>query len=116
MCTSKTYNLLMDGVGKPDLPDWMQYEPWGLSHNYVLRCQIPMDAGYADSRKKAMRFLEDLPKEHKLLLLADEFDYTVEQNSSKTHDGVIYLPSKAYENPLLAFDAGVCLELGGACK
>jgi len=116
MCTSKTYNLLMDGVGKPDLPDWIQYAPWGLSHNYVLRLQIPMDAGYADARKKAMQFLEDLPKEHKLLLLPDEFDYTVGQKHFQTQDGVIYLPSKAYENPLLAFDAGVCLELGGECK
>ena len=42
-----------------------------------------------------------------MILSADEFDYQVKDGYPKTEGNIFYLPSKAYENPLLAFDAGV---------
>lgn len=94
-CTAKTYNMLIDGGTGPD-------------GHYVLRCPVSLDADYAQARAVAMKALEDLPEGHKLLLLADAFDYQICKAAVQETDGVICLPSKAYPNPILAYDAGIC--------
>ena len=113
MCRSKTYNMLIDGSGTVTLPADVKQEAWGLSHNYVLRCEVPLQTDYCEARKRATQVLKDLPEGHKLILLADVFDYAVNPGYPKEENGITYLPSKAYENPVLAFDAGVCFGAGG---
>ena len=81
---------------------------WGMEQNYVLRCEVPLDADYPQARKIATEILKKLPDNHKLVLLADAFDYQVKSGYPKTENSVVYMPSKKYENPLLAFDVGVC--------
>lgn len=49
----------------------------------------------------------------RLLCLANDFDYNVKQEYPKYVDGILYMPSKAYKNPILAFDAGAVFENGG---
>lgn len=111
MCVSKSYNMLIDGVGEVVLPPDVVWEPWGFSHNYVLRCSVPLDAGFIAAREKAFQIINALPEGHKLLQLADDFDYQVETGYPKTEAGILLLPSKAYSNPIQALDAGACLIL-----
>ena len=42
----------------------------------------------------------------RLILSAYEFDYHIKEGYPKTQDGILLLPSKAYKNPSLAFEAG----------
>lgn len=114
MCVSKTYNLLIDGTGPVTLPPDVFQEPWGFSHNYILRCSVPLDANYLTARKIAMDVLNTLPPSHKLVLLADDFDYQVKGSYPQTKGGILQLPSKSYRNPILALDAGACLTQGVA--
>ena len=55
-----------------------------------------------------------LPDGAKLLCVANVFDYAIDSDYTVPGDGVVYLPSKAYRNPVLAFDAGVLF--GGDAK
>ena len=103
----------MDGEGIFSLPDGVTRENWGLPCNYVLRCQVSPDAGYSEARLQAVALLKDLPEGHRLVLCADEFDVTLRKEYPKVENGITYLPSKACENPVLAFDAGVCFASGG---
>ena len=113
MCVSKTYNFLVDGSGPVPLPPDVAYAPWGFSHNYVLRCFVPLEATYLTARKTAMDVLNALPQSHKLVQLADDFDYQVSSGYPRTENGVVFFPSKAYNNPILALDAGICFMTEG---
>ena len=113
MCSSKTYNMLIDGVGEVALPPDVIWEPWGFSHNYVLRCSVPLEASYIAAREKALQTIYALPDGHKLLQLADDFDYLVKDSYPQTEAGIFLLPSKSYPNPIQALDAGACLILEG---
>lgn len=112
-CSGKTYNFLVDGEGNVSLPQGVKQEKWGLPCHYVLRCPIPVDADYQEGRKAALSVIKGLPAGERLLLLADEFDYTVKGAYPKEENGITYLPSKAYQNPILAYEAGVCFAKGG---
>ena len=113
MCSKKTYNFLVDGKGEVTLPEGVKQEKWGHVCHYVLRCPVPVDADYSDGRKAALNVLKTMPEGERLLLLADEFDCTVRGTYPKVEDGITYLPSKAYPNPILAYEAGVCFAKGG---
>lgn len=108
MCISKTFNLLMDG-NTSELNDDVKYEKRGFENNYVLRIPVPNDTSYSDARKKAKDIIGTLPETHRLVLSADAFDYEIENGYPKTENDILYQPSGNFENPLLAFDSGVCL-------
>ena len=107
MCQSKTYNMLIDGTGEVTLPEGVVREEWGFTHNYVLRCTVAPEDTLITARKRAKEVLEQLPEGHKVILLADDFDYQVKPGYPKTENGILMLPSKAYPNPILALDAGI---------
>ncbi len=115
-CISKTYNMLIDGTGEIPSMENVQSEPWGLSRQYVLRCSVPLSADYSQARQTILPIIRSLPKEHKLLLLADVFDYTTKKGYPNMEKEIIYHPSKMYDNPLMAYDAGVCFVQGGLYK
>ncbi len=107
MICGKTYNMLIEGTGDIVLPEGVIREEWGFTHNYVLRCAVVPDATFITAHKRAMEVLETLPEGHKVILLADDFDYQVKPGYPKSENGILMLPSKAFANPILALDAGV---------
>ena len=107
-CNAKTFNLLMDG-NVSELSSDLEYENWGFENNYVLRIPVSTDETYTQARKKAKEIIGNLPGSHRLVLSADVFDYEVKDGYPKTGNDIMYIPSKKYENPLLAFDAGIGL-------
>ena len=107
MIESKTFNFSLDCEGVFSGIDGMITEKWGLDRNVVLRCPVQKNQTMADARKKVLDEVLKLPEGIKLLALADQFDYVLNSGIASEKDGVMYLPSKAYKNPVLAFDAGV---------
>ena len=89
MSESKTYDLLIDRGGEREL----------------LRLPVPLDCSFPEARKIAKTVMEGFSTE-RLVYMADEFDYRVKAGYPKEENGILYLPSKAYETPELAFKAG----------
>ncbi len=89
MSGSKTYNLLIDKGGEREL----------------LRLSVPLDCSFPEARSIAKTVIEGFSAE-RLVYMADEFDYCVKAGYPKEENGILYLPSKAYETPELAFAAG----------
>ena len=114
MCNAKTYNFSIDGRGDLVNTPSVICEKWGFEHNYILRCPVLLNADYTDARKAVNEYIKNLPEGFKLLYMADTFDYEVKSGYPKYIDDVLYMPSKAYKNPILAFDAGMLYEFGGA--
>ena len=113
MYNTKTYNFSVDGVGDLiEMPNVI-CEKWGFEHNYILRCPVCSDTDFINARKMVTEYIQKLPEGFKLLYLANDFDYNVKSEYPKYIDGILYMPSKAYKNPILAFDAGVVFENGG---
>lgn len=113
MYNTKTYNFSVDGIGDLiEIPNVI-CEKWGFEHNYILRCPVSSEDNFIDARKMVTEYIKKLPKGFKLLCLANDFDYNVNEEYPKYIDGILYMPSKAYKNPVLAFDAGVVFENGG---
>lgn len=90
MSDSKTYNLLIDRRGRRE----------------ILRLPVPLDCSFAEARGIAKKKMEGFSEE-RLIYMADEFDYQVKEGYPKEENGILYLPSKAYGSPDLAFAGGV---------
>ncbi|MBR3942345.1 MAG: hypothetical protein IKJ55_03220 [Clostridia bacterium] len=110
---SKTLNFSLDVEKEFSGIDGMLAEKWGFERNMVMRCPLEKNASFAEARNKILDAVLQLPEDIKLLSIADCFDYTLPETCETQADGMVYLPSKAYKNPVLAFDAGV-LFAGGA--
>lgn len=114
MYSEKTFNFSVDTKdGFCKMPG-MLCEKWGFERNAVLRIPMEKEASYSEARKKVYEAVKHLPDGAKLLCVANVFDYAIDSDYSVPEDGVVYLPSKAYKNPVLAFDAGVLF--GGDAK
>ncbi len=87
---AKSYNLLLEGGEVFSLP-------------------VPLTFDFVKARAAAFAEREKRGEEKTVLLSAEEFDYHVKQDASCEKDGILYFPSKAFENPFLAFDAGLLL-------
>ncbi len=72
----------------------------------VMQCPVSLDCDFSKARAIAKKAIQELPKGKRLVLMADEFNYCVKAGYPKTVDGILYLPSKAYATPTLAFEAG----------
>ena len=106
MSKVKTYNLLIESKCDPAFSG-VSWEHAAGENRYILRCPVPLDCEYMEARSMAMNTVQSFSETQRLILSADEFDYQVKDGYPKTEGNIFYLPSKAYENPLLAFDAGV---------
>lgn len=113
MYDTKTYNFSVDGVEDLIKIPNVICEKWGFEHNYVLRCSVLPESDFIDARKMVAEYIKNLPEGFKLLAMASDFDYNIKPEYPKCVDGIFYMPSKAYKNPILAFDAGVVFENGG---
>lgn len=106
MSIAKTYDLLIESKETPAFSGvcWEKTED---ENRYVLRCPVPLSCGYVAARGIARNVIRGFSETQRLILSADEFDYQVKAGYPKTEGGILYLPSKAYEDPRLAFEAGM---------
>ena len=105
LCACKTYNLLIESPTTPVFSGAVTEKAPGKDR-YILRCAVPTSCGYPEARQRAFQIMEKFSKEQRLILSADEFDYGIKETYPKTKNGIFLLPSKAFENPALAFEAG----------
>lgn len=105
MCVSKTYNLLIHSEEEPEFSNMAALKALG-ENRYVVCCPVPLSCGYVEARTEAQKLMEQFSETQRLILAAYEFDYRVKDGYPKTKDGILYLPSKAYENPKAAMKAG----------
>lgn len=108
MSLSKTYNLLVESKEGPLFPN-LHYEKAKGENCYILYCPVPLPCGYAEARAAAQDIIKQFSKTQRLILSANEFDYHIKGDYPKTQDGILYLPSKLYKNPRLAFEAGLSI-------
>lgn len=106
LCSGKTYNLLMESNTLPQIPG-IKGENTGVDGHYVLRCPVSLGCGYGQAREAAEKVVRQFSEGQKLILLADEFDYQVAEVLPEAAGGVRLLPSKAYNDPVCAFEAGL---------
>lgn len=115
MIASKTFNFLINSETDEafPVPEGVKTEKWGYERDIVLKCHVAVNASYADARKAVVNILAKLPEKYKMALAADMFDYELKADCRTEKNGIAFLPSCAYKNPLLAFDAGVLYAKGG---
>ena len=77
------------------------------NNRYILRCAVPAECSYQEARKAAFGVMQNFAEDQKLILSADVFDYKIKEGYPKNEAGILYLPSKAFDNPVLAFQAGL---------
>ena len=106
MSLSKTYNLLIDSKEVPTFSKGF-WEKANGGNRYILYCPVPLSCGYAEARAEAEKILAQFSETQQVILSAHEFDYRVKEGYPKTENGILYLPSKAYTHPDLAFEAGL---------
>lgn len=113
MSLAKTYNLLIDSKEKPVFSNCC-CEKTGGENRYIVFCPVPVSCGYAEARAVARSIIGQFSETQRLILSAYEFDYHIKKGYPKTQNGILYLPSKAYENPRLAVAAGLEVKGGQA--
>lgn len=105
MSLSKTYNLLIESKETPAFSN-VSWEKAEGENRYVLRCPVPLACGYTEARAIVQAVVQHFSETQRLILSADEFDYQLRGDYPRTEGGILYLPSKAYEDPARAFAAG----------
>lgn len=103
---AKTYNLLVESNAAPQI-EGVEVRSTGIDRHYVLRCPVPLSCDHSQARAVAEETVRQFSEAQKLILLADEFDYQVKQAQPDAVNGICILPSKAYKNPVCAFEAGL---------
>lgn len=106
----KTYNLLMLSATLPSISG-VEAESTGIDCHYVLRCPVSLSCDYNQAHEIAENVAYQFSDGQKLILLADEFDHYPLGDLPETANGVRILPSKAYPNPICAFEAGLEVQL-----
>ena len=105
MASSKTFDLLMESDEKPNFAN-VTWEQGNKDNRFILRCAVPMDCTYPQARAMIKEIVEQFTAGQKLILTADTFTYQVKPGYPKVENGIVYLPSKAYATPNLAYEAG----------
>lgn len=108
MCLSKTYDLLMES---PEAPAYPYCEKAKGENRYILRCPMPLNCTYPQARAVVKEIVERFSQNQRLIFTADAFTYQVKPGYPKVENTILLMPSKAYENPTLAYEAGLNLEV-----
>lgn len=106
MCQSKTYNLLIESEETPSFSG-VHWKKAKGENRYVLCCPVSPDSGFSQARAQAMDVIRQFSESQRLILSADAFDYQVKPGYPKMEGDIWCLPSKAYETPELAYEAGL---------
>ena len=115
MIAAKTLNLLISGENcdTDDLAKGLKTENWGYETDILIKCPVDVNANYIEARRAVADTIKQLPEKYKAAMVADMFDCRLKGTYHEEKDGITYIPSCAYENPLLAFDAGIIYAKGG---
>ena len=114
MAESKSLNILVTCDDEEcSVLDGYDVKPWGCPGEMVVKISVPLDADYIEARKLVKRFLEDRKGHVRLVCMADYFDFAVRSDVKVKDDGICYLASAGFANPLAAFDAGAEFAGGG---
>lgn len=106
ICALKTFNILIESSETPVFSG-VYSEKGGLENHYILHLPLPLTCGYAEARKMIKNVVQQFSETQKLILSASVFDYQIKADYPKKRDGIICLTSKAYNNPVQAFEAGL---------
>lgn len=108
MCRSKTFNLLIESQDEPAFAN-VRWERTRWENRYLLCCPVDLSCTYSQAREMALALVKQFSEKQRLILSADVFDYQVEGEYPCIQNGIVHLPSKAYETPELAFAAGLSI-------
>ena len=78
---------------------------YGPDGDLLISCPLSLTDDWPAARQKAAELLKKLPAEARLLITADEFDYSL-QPIPLLENGIDHLPSAGFANPVEAFEAG----------
>lgn len=109
-CASKSINVLVSGKGSNPLVCADGYEIL-LNHGYetdaIIKCPVKKNADYIVARRAIERLAHNLSDGWKIVISADEFDYSFETETTYCKNDIVHIVSASFKNPLTAFDAGV---------
>ena len=108
ICQSKFFNLLIESEDTPDFAN-IRWERARGENRYLLSCPVDPGCTYSQAREMALEIVKQFHQGQRLILSADVFDYQVEGAYPNIQNGIVHLPSKAYETPELALAAGISL-------
>lgn len=108
MTTDKYLNFIVNTDNNSTLPDGLTTENFGYECDTVIKCKVDLCDDFKTARKKVFDIATTL-KGFKVVMVADEFEYVFKTIETAKSKGIKSLPSQSFENPLLAFDAGVIL-------
>lgn len=105
---SKTFNLLMESKDFPHF-DGILAKAADSEGRFVLQVPVPLSFTFQEARKEALKIVGKFSSTQKLIYSANEFDYRASDNLSPEENGVRLFPSKAFKNPVQAFEGGLIL-------
>lgn len=106
--TYKFLNFIVNTDRDINLPEGLNTESFGYECDTVIKCKLDLIDDYKTARRKVFDIATSL-EGYKVAMVADEFEYVFKDKTLKTENGITFLPSQSFANPLLAFDAGVIL-------
>ncbi len=106
--TDKYLNFIVNTEGDAKLPKHFTTEKFGYECDTVVKCRVDLNDGYTTARKKVFEMASEAFG-YKVAMVADEFEYTFKSITPTAENGLYILPSQGFQNPILAYDAGVIL-------
>ena len=96
-------------------PDTVQIEPLfgAFKNSYILKLPVEVSCTYPEARQRLSAVLKNELSGFRLGLSADYFAVTPKVTGVFETAGMVQMPSCGFQNPLLAFDAGVRFAEGG---
>ena len=104
-CSSKRFNVLIESKEEPQF-NGIACTKADTEGRYVLHIPVSLTCTFSEAAKKTLELVQAFSPAQKLILSANEFDYEISQERQEK-DEILFLPSKAYENPIAAFEAGL---------
>ena len=71
-----------------------------IAGDIAIKCDVDKNSTYAQARQRIKQLSESLSEEYKIAFIADCFDYEVKSGYPIEKDGIFYMPSVAYKNPV----------------
>ncbi len=106
--TYKFLSFVVNSNVNAELPTDLDTVNFGYECDTVIKRRVDLCDGYSAARKKVFDTAVKLDG-YKVVMVADEFEYTFKNTASVTENGILYLPSQGFQNPVLAYDTGVVL-------
>ena len=105
MCESKAFPILIASEEPPAFAG-VSCKRIGETNHYIVSIPVSLSSGYPEARSAALDVVKQFSQTQKLIYSADQFDYRVKDGYPKEENGILYLPSKAFDSPGRAFQAG----------